>query len=276
MSARRGAIGVRGYALTPWARAFVDVAEGRFTGEGGAPAVESRKITKARSYFRDRHVHQLALSAGEITSSVQGSQLDPFDVIVSVRTVDTPTVASLLRTADAVTEVMGLARGEQPRTLGELVAPTESADLSGTCTCPDDSGRCIHVLATVYEVAAEIDRRPATLLTVMGTSLAELLRAIEELADPDPDTDRGAGTAATSTDDAALRDGEAPPRPPTVDYYGTGASAPPPPSPPRITPLSDLDGGALRAALRASGVAPADIAEAVDELGDLYDRIVDE
>lgn len=261
MSARRARVAVRGYALTRWSRSFVDVAEGRF--DGAEPTLDSRRITKSRRYFRDRHVHRLTIGGGTVTSSVQGSQLDPFDVIIEVRTVDTPTVVTLLHAADAVGEIMSLARGEQPPTLGELLLPTESADLTGDCTCPDDSGRCIHILSTIYEVAAEIDRTPTTLLTVMGTSLPELLDAIEKLA---PARDGAVTDISDSSGDST---------PPRIDFYGTGASAPPLPSPPRMNPLTDLDGGALRAALRASGVAPGDIAEAVDELGDLYQRIVD-
>ena len=268
MSARRGTVPVRAYAVTAWSRALVDVTEGRYTGEGTQPAVDSRKITTARRYFRDRHVHRLSIRPGAVTSSVEGSQLEPFEVIIDFRTVDTATVATLLRATDGVTEVMSLARGEQPATIGELVLPTESADVTGTCSCPDDSGRCIHVLSTIYEVAAEIDRSPGVLLSLMGTSLPDLLAAIEDLAGGTDDSPR---TDADSGESTAPRTA-----PPSVDFYGTGATAPPLPSPPRMNPMTELDPAALRAALRASGVAPGDIGEAVDDLTDLYDRIIDE
>ncbi|NDK88079.1 hypothetical protein GYA93_00560 [Gordonia desulfuricans] len=272
MSARRGTVPVRGYAVTPWSRALIDVVEGRNTGDGGVPVVDSTRITKARRYFRDRHVHQLTIRPGTVTSSVQGSQLDPFEVIVSMRTVDTPTVVTLLSARDGVTEVMSLARGEQPRTLGELILPTESADVAGDCTCPDDSGRCIHVLSTMFEVAAEIDRSPTTLLTVMGTSLPELLDAIEDLSPTRPPAPAESGRTESEGTGSAEPAGT----PPRVDFFGTGATAPSLPSPPRMSPLTDLDGTALRAALRASGIAPGDIAEAIDDLTDLYDRIIED
>ncbi|MGW5523352.1 hypothetical protein [Gordonia sp. NPDC003950] len=265
MSVRRGTTPVRGYALTPWSRALVDVVEGRPGGQATSEIVENRKITKARSYFRDRHAHRVAIGEGVVTAAVEGSQLEPFEVVLAIRTVDAGTVAGLLRAADGVTEVMSLARGEQPATLGELLLPTESADIVGDCTCPDGSGRCIHVLTVTYEIAAEIDRTPLTLLTLMGTSLPELLSAIEELSGESAGRHVGEVTAPESRS-----------APPTVDFYGTGATAPPLPSPPQMNPMTDLDTAALRAALRASGVAPGDIAEAVDELGDLYDRLVDD
>ncbi|MEO9327337.1 hypothetical protein [Gordonia aurantiaca] len=251
----RGTIAVRGYALTPWSRAFVDVVEGR--GADGTAVADSRHITKARRYFRDRHVRGLRIGAGRVTSSVEGTQLEPFDVILTTRTVDTPTVADLLRDRGAVGELMRLTRGEQPPVLGELLLPTESADIAIDCTCPDEAPRCVHALATAYEVAAEIDRSPLTLLTVMGTDLRGLLAEID--ARP-----AASETSSEESSGSALR---------PDDFYGTNSPLPPSPSVPRMNPLTALDGSELRAALRATGVAPADIAEAIDELGDLYDRL---
>lgn len=249
----RSTIAVRGYALTPWSRAFVDVVEGR--GPDGSSVADSRHITKARRYFRDRHVRGLRIGAGRVTSSVEGTQLEPFDVIITMRTVDTPTLADLLRDRGGVDELMRLPRGEQPPILGELLLPTESADVATDCTCPDEAPRCVHALATAYEVAAEIDRSPLTLLTVMGTDLRGLLAEID------------ARPATAAAPDEA-------PAPLTFDdFYGTTTPLPPPPSVSPMNPLTALDGSELRAALRATGVAPADIAEAIDELGDLYDRM---
>ena len=282
---RRGTVPVRGYAVTRWSRAFVDVVEGRTdiadaTGAQRAGSVtesaDSRRISKARRYFRDRHVHRLSIRPGQVTASVEGSQLEPFDVILSMRTVDVDTVATLLRSRAGVAEVMSVARGEQPPIVGELLGPTESADVASQCTCPDESVRCIHVLAVAYEVAAEIDRSPLTLFTVMGTDLPSLLDALgndsgtapDESAEPNKS---GANGQSKVRDGSAEHDDLG-----AGDFFGTRAPLPPLPRPPRGNPLTDLDGTALRAALRASGVAPGDIAEAVDELGDLYDRLVQE
>ncbi|ASR04198.1 SWIM zinc finger family protein [Gordonia rubripertincta] len=251
----RGTIAVRGYGLTPWSRAFVDVVEGR--GADGEAVADSRHVTKARRYFRDRHVRGLRIGAGRVTASVDGTQLEPFDVIITTRTVDTPTLAGLLRDRGGVEELMRLTRGEQPPILGELLVPTESADVATDCTCPDEAPRCVHALVTSYEIAAEIDRSPLTLLTVMGTDLRDLLAEIDSRPAQSPAFEE------SSTSDALRPD----------DFYGTASTLPPLPSVPRMNPLTALDGSDLRAALRATGVAPADIAEAIDELGDLYDRL---
>ncbi|MFW0792603.1 hypothetical protein AAFP30_02200 [Gordonia sp. CPCC 205515] len=249
----------RSYGLTPWARSWLDVLELR--APDVVAAAHARRVTKARSYFRDRHVHRLTITPARVTASVQGSQLDPFDVTLSMRAIDPPTVAALLVSRDAGADLVGLTRGEQPRILGELLLPTESADIDSDCTCPDDTLRCIHVLAVSFEVAAEIDRNPTTLLTVMGTDLAELVGEVHAATVPDEQSD------SSATDPGPA---------PTVDYYGTSAMLPPLPSPPRMNPLTELDAGKLRAALRASGVPPTDLAEAVDDLGALYDVLLPE
>ena len=251
----RGTIAVRVYGLTRWSGGFVDVVVGR--GAEGVAAADSRHITKARRYFRDRHVRGLRIGAGQVTASVEGTQLEPFDVIITTRTVDTPTLAGLLRDRGGVEELMRLTRGEQPPILGELLVPTESADIATDCTCPDEAQRCVHALVTSYEIAAEIDRSPLTLLTVMGTDLRDLLAEIDSRPAQSPAADDDSSSGSLRPD----------------DFYGTSSPLPPLPSVPRMNPLTALDGSDLRAALRATGVAPADIAEAIDELGDLYDRL---
>ena len=114
----------------------------------------------------------------------------------------------------------------------------------------------------------------------MGTDLPSLLDALGNNSDTDSDESAAQGTSG----DGDASDGDASDGDPStehetlsaVDFFGTHAPLPPLPRPARSNPLTDLDGTALRAALRASGVAPGDIAEAVDELGDLYDRLVQE
>lgn len=250
----------RSYGLTSWARAWLDVIELR--APDVAAAAHARRVTKARSYFRDRHVHRLTITPARVTASVQGSQLDPFDVTLTMRAVDPPTVATLLSARDATGDLVAITRGEQPRTLGELVLPTESADVASDCTCPDDTLRCIHALAVAFEVAAEIDRSPTTLLTVMGTDLAELAGEVHAVT-----VDAGHSDSAPTGLSAPVA---------ATDYYGTAAVLPPLPSPPRMNPLTELDAGKLRAALRASGIPPTDLAEVVDELGALYDVLLPE
>ncbi|MDL9944050.1 hypothetical protein QSJ19_00330 [Gordonia sp. ABSL11-1] len=259
---RARASATRGYGVSRWGRAFVDVVEGAHTGD-----VDRRRITQARRYFRDHHAERVRIVDGRVTASVRGSQLDPFEVTLTSRPVDPETVVSLLRDRDATGDLMTLARGEQPTILGELIIPTESADIVADCTCPDEFPRCIHTLCVAYEVAAEIDRSPATLLTVMGTDIAALLAAASDRPPAGGGGDHDGGDhdgGEHDTGSSAM---------PSVDFYGTNAVLPPLPTPARTNPIMDLDPDALRKALRASGVPPAEIGETLDLLDDLYERL---
>jgi uncharacterized Zn finger protein len=247
MSRKKKSSPERGYGLTPWSKGFLLVVE---------PTAELRKITKARSYFRDRNVIDLVIRSARVRALVQGSQLDPFEVEISTVAADPATVVSMLRREGKTEDLVALTRGKQPTLLGSLVIPTESSDLRVDCNCPDDSDRCIHVLSVCFEIAAAIDKEPGTLLTVMGAELGVLLA---HLRDAPADSDRPA---------------QAPAEPADIDFYGDGRQLPGLPHPPPIDVLSELDTTALTAALRRSGSAAMDVAQAVDELADLYSRII--
>jgi uncharacterized Zn finger protein len=238
----------RGYGLTPWSKAFLLAVE---------PTAEQRKIVKARGYFRDRNVIDLVMRSSRVSALVQGSQLDPFEVNINTLAADPATVVAMLRRKGKTDDLVALTRGKQPQLLGSLVIPTEASDLRVDCTCPDDSDRCIHVLSVCFEIAAAIDKEPSTLLTVMGVELGVLLAHLRDAPSAD----------STQPD-------ETPAPPADIDFYGDGRQLPGLPHPPPIDVLSELDTTALTAALRRSGSAAMDVAQAVDELADLYARII--
>ncbi|MFT4087574.1 MAG: hypothetical protein QM658_10545 [Gordonia sp. (in: high G+C Gram-positive bacteria)] len=250
MSARRGRTPVRGYGITPWSRAFVAVFEA---------GSDHRHVTGARRYFRERHIARLDIASGQVTASVRGSQLDPFEVALAPRTVDPSTVVGLLRSSGRIDALLELARGGQPDALGELIAPTEPADIASACTCPDEAPRCIHVLTVAFEVGARIDKQPTTLLSVMGTSLPELLSLAEQRAGSPPEL--AASPEPVEGSGGALANGS---------FYGDDAPLPAPPAAPPVDALAELDLAGLRSALRASGVPSSAVAEAIDDLTDLY------
>lgn len=252
---------VRGYGITPWGRAFAAVVE------AGA---DHRHLTGARRYFRDHHVDGLAIAPGQVTAAVRGSQLEPFEVALVPRTVDAQTVVDLLRRTGDVDALLALARGEQPAALGALIAPTESADVASSCTCPDEAPRCIHVLAVAFEVSAQIDKQPVTLLRVMGTDLPDLLALAQdrESAEQPAAGDASPGAPAAPAEPASSVEL-------AESFYGDRVRLPRTPAFPRVDALSELDAAALRSALRASGVGATAMGEAVDDLAELYAALRD-
>ncbi len=237
---------MRGYGLTAWSRAMLAAID---------RPDDTRRVGKARNYFRERKVIDVRVRPGKVNALVQGSQVEPFETSLTMRTVEADTVVALLRERNATDDLLAVARGEQPKTLGSLVLPTEPADVRGDCTCPDDEPRCIHVLALGYEMAAQIDKSPSVALTMMGAEVATLLAHLRD-----------------DTDDEPTRPSR-PRQPEPVDFHGARLVLPPLPSPPSVDVFADLDVAALNRALRMSGVGPLDVGEVTDELAELYARL---
>lgn len=246
MSPRKKDAPVRGYGLTAWSRAVLAVID---------RPEDTRRVGKARTYFRERTILDVRVRPGTVTALVQGSQVEPFETSLTMRTVESDTVVALLRERDATDDLLAVARGEQPRILGSLVLPTEPADVRGDCNCPDEEPRCIHVLALGYEMAAQIDKTPSIALTMMGAEIATLLAHLRD------DTDE-------PTRPVRVR------APEVVDFYGSGFTPPHLPSPPSVDVFADLDVAGLNRALRMSGVGPLDLGEVTDELAELYARLI--
>ena len=244
--ARKKEAPTRGYGLTPWSRAVLAVVD---------RPEDTRRVGKARTYFRERKILDVRLRPGHVTALVQGSQVEPFETSLTMRTVEADTVVALLQEKGATDDLLAVARGEQPRVLGSVVLPTEPADVRGDCNCPDDEPRCIHVLALAYEMAAQIDKAPSVALTMMGAEVATLLA---HLRDDEPD----------DTVRPTRRRGPEP-----VDFFGLRLTLPPLPSPPSVDVFADLDVAGLNRALRMSGVGPLDVGEVTDELAELYARL---
>lgn len=228
---------------------------------------ERRKVQYARRLYQEHQVFSLAVVPASITATVQGSQLDPFGVALSRIPGDPAAVVSLLINQGATAELLAVTRGELGRSLGELVLPESASDIEVGCACPDESGACVHALAATYEYCAVADHDPSLILDFAGVPLAGLLARVAATGrEPDGGgAQRPRPVQAPSADDEWDAGAAA--------FYGDGMDLPPLPEPSPVDPLTLLDPALLRSALRRTGTKPADVAEAQDELAELYDRL---
>lgn len=224
---------------------------------------ERRKVQYARRLYQEHQVYSLAVVPASVTATVQGSQLDPFGVAFSRAPADPAVVVSLLVSQGASAELLGVTRGELGRALGELVLPEAASDVIVDCACPDDSGACVHALAVTYELCAAADADPSLVLDFAGVPLAGLLARVAS-SDPAP-VPRADGAPDTWDPDAWDAGSAA--------FHGDGLALPDLPEPGPVDPMTLLDPALLRLALRRTGTKPADVAEAQDELAELYDRL---
>ncbi|GAB3133341.1 hypothetical protein GCM10027289_23010 [Tsukamurella serpentis] len=232
---------------------------------------ERRKVQYARRLYAEHQVYAMAVVPASVTATVQGSQLDPFGVALARVPADPAVVVSLLVGQGAAAELMAVTRGDLGRTLGELVLPETGSDVLVDCACPDESGACVHALALTYEFCAAADTDPSLVLDFAGVPLAGLLARVTS-AEHTQTGAAGGGGAGVEDAGASVQSeqaGEAE----RAGFYGDGLELPPLPEPQPVDPLTLLDPALLRMALRRTGTKAADVAEATDELAELYDRL---
>ncbi len=199
----RGAIGA-----TWWSQRFVAVLESFRIGG---------RLTRGRAYARKGQVLSLSVAPGAVTSAVQGSRPQPYEVSIGLRVLpaETWTAVQAALGAQAIHRAQLLA-GDMPTDLEDVFAaagaslfPTSVGDLVMRCTCPDPAVPCKHIAATFYLLAERFDDDPFELLLWRGRSRADLLAdlaAAEEAGGPP-------GTAAPEPLSAARVLGDLP----TVD-----------------------------------------------------------
>ncbi|MBI1918054.1 MAG: SWIM zinc finger family protein [Planctomycetes bacterium] len=177
-SSKRGAIG-----QTWWAKRWVDVLESFDIGG---------RLARGKSYARRGQVLKLDVSKGEVTAEVQGSQPDPYDVTIRIKTL---TDAEWKELAGVLSKqaifLAKLLAGEMPQDVeqafteaGLSLFPRKSRDLETDCSCPDDSNPCKHIAAVYYLLGEEFDRDPFLLFRLRGLGREELLGMLGEAGRP--------------------------------------------------------------------------------------------
>jgi uncharacterized Zn finger protein len=224
----RGAIG-----STWWSRRFVAVLESLSMGG---------RLTRGRTYARKGQVLELGVRSGVVTSTVQGSRPQPYQVSIGFgvlpeeawQAVESALASQALYRAQ-------LLAGELPGELEQLFAdagaplfPASQRELSMRCTCPDVAVPCKHIAATFYLLAERFDDDPFELLLWRGRSRADLLADLQAgvvadgISEPSPDADQRRGTLRVLADLPTVDVGAAldrfwlppvplPPAPPTLD-----------------------------------------------------------
>jgi uncharacterized Zn finger protein len=157
-----------------WSRRFVAVLESLSMGG---------RLTRGRTYARKGQVLQLAVRPGAVTSTVQGSRPQPYQVSIGFAALpDEAWQAVESALASQALYRAQLLAGELPGELETVFAdagaplfPSSTRQLSMRCTCPDVAVPCKHIAATFYLLAERFDDDPFQLMLWRGRSRAELL-----------------------------------------------------------------------------------------------------
>jgi uncharacterized Zn finger protein len=171
----RGTIG-----STWWSRRFIDVLESFAIGG---------RLTRGRAYARKGQVISLEVAPGQVTASVQGSRVRPYQVTIGLAPFSELVWAKAeIALSERALPSAALLAGEVPPELEQIFAeagaplfPRTVDDLTQRCTCPDWGVPCKHLAATFYLLAEAFDDDPFLMLRWRGRDRGPLLARLREL-----------------------------------------------------------------------------------------------
>jgi uncharacterized Zn finger protein len=230
----RGAIGE-----SWWSRRFIDVLESFALGT---------RLTRGRAYARRGQVISLDVAPGVVSSSVQGSRVQPYAVTIRFAVLPAAAWTAVERAlrSQALYSARLLA-GEMPPEIEEVFAaagaplfPSSVGELTMRCSCPDWTVPCKHLAATFYLLAEAFDADPFQILRWRGRDRDDLLGHL-----------RGSGQAVLSQPRSPLASVPSPPLAEAVDRFWV-PPVPLPARPPTLAAAPDL-------LLRQLPTPPADL-----------------
>lgn len=229
---KRGAFG-----QTWWGRHFVTAME---------DLADPGRIARGRTYARQGQVLTLGVERGQIYGDVQGSQLEPFSASVTVDPLSPGEVSALMNRVKSNPGMLAeLASNAIPQALASTLLPHDRGQLDFDCSCPDDGWPCKHAAALMYIAAEHIDAAAATILTLRGVDLDQLID--------------GVGDAEVEFD--------------PHDWFGDEATFPALPTVDFAPAMDDLDPLILRRVFRAGGAEEHEVSRAVADLAGFYKRL---
>ena len=146
----------------------------------------SNRLPRAKRYARKGQVVSIEVEEGQVTSTVQGSRTDPYEVTIRLRPYDDAEWDKLVDTfRHQPYFAAALLAGEMPPEVEDVVEraglnlfPEREADLETDCSCPDWSNPCKHIAAVYLLLAEEFDRDPFLLFRLRGMRQGALMDRI--------------------------------------------------------------------------------------------------
>ncbi|MEZ0389374.1 MAG: SWIM zinc finger family protein [Verrucomicrobium sp.] len=161
----------------------------------------SNRLPRGRTYLRKWAVMDLLIEKGEITSTVQGSDL--YDVRITIKPLASTRWASLKEDCvgriGSLVELLGGKLNDQilhqvtDQANGLFPGPRE---IQINCSCPDYAGLCKHAAATLYGVSCRLDDDPSLFFKLRGVDAGELIGtsamdAVQALTTPESGAEDG-------------------------------------------------------------------------------------
>lgn len=140
------------------------------------------RITRGEKYRAEGNVLGTRIANGYILGEVQGSQPEPFSVLIRFPRRDRAQIEEILTwLVGNPSALNAFEKGELPYEQMQTFLCDGGEYLSNDCTCPDPAPVCKHVVAVAAELVADVDRDPLSLMALRGYSQPELRRQLQQL-----------------------------------------------------------------------------------------------
>jgi len=146
----------------------------------------TNRLQRAKRYARKGQVRSIEIEEGQVTSEVQGSRSDPYEVTIRLRTYDDGEWDEIIEAFRRQPYfAAALLAGDMPAGVEQVVEragvtlfPEREVDLTTDCSCPDWSNPCKHIAAVYLLLAEEFDRDPFLLFRLRGMEQGVLMDRI--------------------------------------------------------------------------------------------------
>ena len=140
----------------------------------------TNRLERGRAYIRSGRVHDLMIEKGRISATVDGSMVEPYDVLIMIDPLPDSEIKKLL---NKIVNLNAFKDGFVPEDYKFLFSlengglfPRED-ELSFGCSCPDVAIMCKHIAAVLYAVGSIIDQEPLLLFQLRGIDVDAYLDA---------------------------------------------------------------------------------------------------
>jgi uncharacterized Zn finger protein len=189
----------------------------------------SARLQRGRRYARAGQVLDFKLAPGRVTARVQGSQIEPYRIVIKLRRLTDEQWKTVIgRMSSQAAFSAKLLSGTLPpeaedvfRSAKAPLFPVSAGDFDADCSCPDWADLCKHIAAVHMILAEQFDRDPFMVFALRGRTRDDVLSelrvapsaAMPKEEAPEPLVPDRFWTLGPGFDEARAR-----PEPPAVEF----------------------------------------------------------
>jgi uncharacterized Zn finger protein len=166
------------------------------------------RLERGRSYVKNGAVIDLKILPGRIEALVQGSDIDPYEVEISIKPLKNEIWKAMAAECAGKIHSLGeLFEGRFPMELSTLFTAREKgifpspSEIDFECSCPDYAFMCKHVAAVLYGVGARLDKDPALFFTLRNVNIGDIISGAVAKKSEDMLKNAGARSGRVLVDD---------------------------------------------------------------------------